>query len=606
LTPIVSHFLFLAFMNNNFFTPRRILIVIAVLLAAWLVYPLVFGKKKVREPEEVYVRLDAAPANINVFLAGGHAPSSYLSRQIFQTLGDLDPKSLELKPLLLQSIPSARQVQDGPRKGQYAYDFAIIPEAVWDNGSPVTAHDVAFTLKVVLHPNLPSLFRGYLSQISGMDIDPADPKKFTVYLSSFYFLSLEALCSTPIFPAYQYDANNRLTNMPLADFLDTAKVKTLASSAGMEAFVKEFSEAKFANDPNAISGSGSYRLEIMNEQGAILVKKLNWWGDKVAEQYPMLRTYPKKLVYKVVKDDLAMENMLKSGELDLVGGSINPAKFLEWKATDSLAARYNFLTLGYTLYNRWMLNHKSPVLADPLVRKALTHIVDYDYLINQVQRGMAVRIAVPMPPNRPYYNKNLTPPDFNIAKAKELLAQAGWSDTDGDGFADKILNGKKQTLSFKLLAATSSKVNELTANSLKETCKQAGIDLQLVSADLSTMTADTQNGNYDSAILGVAIFPGQIEYYQRFHSKSLAPAGDNRSNYVSAEADRLIEAIRGELDVAKRNQDYLKIQEVLYNDLPEIPLFAPMQRIIVSNKFEQGIESENRPGYYEHFAKIKE
>lgn len=593
-------------MNNNFFTPRRILIAIAVLLAAWLLYPLVFGKKKVHEPEEVHVRLDAAPANINVFLSGGHAPSTYLSRQIFQTLGDLDPKTLEMKPLLLQSIPTVRQVQDGPQKGQYAYDFAIIPEATWDNGSPVTAQDVAFTLKVVFHPNLPALFRGYLTQMSGMDIDPADPKKFTVYLNSFYMLSLETLCSTPIFPAYQYDANSRLTNIPLADFLDTSRIKALASDPNMEAFVKDFSEAKFANDPNAISGSGAYRLEIMNEQGAVLVKKQNWWGDKVAEQYPMLRVYPKKLVYKVVKDDLAMENMLKSGELDLVGGSINPAKFLEWKAVDSLAARYQFMTLGYTMYNRWLLNHKSPVLADPQVRKALTHVIDYDYLINQVQRGMAIRISVPMPPNRPYYNKSLAQPDFNIAKAREILAQAGWIDTDGDGFADKVLNGKKQPLSFRLLAATSSKVNELTANSLKETCKQAGIDLQLVPADLSMMTNDTKNGNYDSAILGVSIFPGQVEYYQRFHSKSLAPAGDNRSNYVSAEADRLIEAIRVEPDAAKRNQDYLKIQEVLYNDLPEIPLFAPLQRIIVSNKFEQGIESENRPGYYEHFAKIKE
>ncbi|MBL7810177.1 MAG: hypothetical protein JNN28_20310 [Saprospiraceae bacterium] len=591
---------------NKFFTPRKVLAVAAILIAAWLLYPIVFGKKKLREPEEVYVRLDAAPTTMNIFLSGGHGPSMYVARLIFPSLGDLDPKTLEMQPMLLQSIPSVRTVQDGPRKGQFAYDFAIIPEATWDNGSPITAQDIAFTLKVVFHPDLPTLFRGFMTQISGMDIDPADPKKFTIYLSSFYMLSLEALCSTPILPAYHYDANNRLTNVPLADFLDTSKTKVLAADPNLDAFEKEFSEAKFANDPNALSGSGGYRLEVMNEQGAILVKKQNWWGDKVAEKYPMLRAYPKKLVYKVVKDDLAMDNMIKQGQLDLIGGSFNPSKFLEWKATDSIAAKFDFLTMGYVSYNRWLVNHKNPVLADPMVRKALTHILDYDYLINQVQRGMAIRISVPMPPNKPYYNKSLPLPDFNIAKAREILANAGWADTDGDGFADKVLNGKKQALSFKLLAPTSSKVNELTANSMKETCKQAGIDLQIVSADLSTISADTKIGNYDSAILGVFIFPGQVEYYQRFHSKSLVPAGDNRSNYVSAEADRLIEAIRVEPDPVKRNQDYLKIQEILYNDLPEIPLYAPLQRIIISKKFEPGIESENRPGYYEQFARVRE
>ncbi|MBN8678970.1 MAG: hypothetical protein J0M29_12150 [Chitinophagales bacterium] len=590
---------------NNFFTPRRILIAVAVLIAGWLLYPLVFGKKKAREPEEVFVRLDAAPNNLNIFLGGGHAPSTYIARQVFQTLGDLDPKTLEMKPTLLQAIPKVRQVQDGPRKGQFAYDFAIIPEAVWDNGTPVTANDVVFTLKIVFHPDLPALFRGYLTQMSALEIDPADPKKFTVYFSSFYMLSLETLCSTPIFPAYQYDANNRLTNVPLADFLDTSKTRILSADPNLDAFEKEFSDAKFSNDGNAISGSNAYRLQLMNEQGAVLVKKQNWWGDKVAERNPMLHAYPKKLVYKVVKDDQSMENMIKSGELDLVGGSLNPAKFLEWKAVDSLSARFDFKTLGYTQYNRLVLNLKNPVLSDVLVRRAIKHAIDYDYLVNQIQRGMAIRIASPMPPNRPYYNKNLALPDFNIVKAREILASAGWVDTDNDGFADKVINGKRQQLSFKLLLAVASKVNELSGNNMKETFKQAGIDLQLVSADLSTMTTDTRNGNFDSALLGVAIFPGQVEYYQRFHSKSLAPAGDNRSNYVSAEADRLIEAIRTEPDEIKRNQDYLKIQEVLYNEVPEIPLYAPLQRIIISNKFDSEVESENRPGYYEQYARIK-
>jgi len=590
---------------NKFLSLRRVLAMVALLVAAWLLYPILFGKKKPRAPEEIYVRIDSAPNNLNLFLNGGHAPSSFLARQIFQQLADLDPKTMEMKPTLVKAIPSLRDVKDGPRKGQFAYDFEIIPEAIWDNGSPVTANDVAFTLKLLFHPGLPTVWRGYLTQLSGIEIDPANAKKFSLYFSSFYMLSLETICNTPIYPSYNYDPANRLTNVPLGDFLDTAKTAMLNADVNLKTFVTEFNQPKFANESNAISGSGPYRMEIMNEQGAVLVKKQNWWGDKVVEQYPLLAAYPKRLVYKVVKDDPTLENMLKNGELDVIGGVINPAKFLEMKTNDSLTSKYDFFTVGTTQYNRWVLNHRNPILADVQVRRALTHVVDYDYFVNQVQRGLAVRIASPMPPDRPYYAKNLALPDFNIAKARDLLAKAGWTDTDGDGIMDKVVNGKRQQLSFRILAATAIKTNELFANSLKVSARQAGIDLVLQSVDLSVMSADTRSGNYDSALLGVALFPGQIEYNQRFHSKSLSPAGDNRAGYMSPKADSLIEAIRTQPDVPKRNALYLQIQQVFYDEVPEIVLFAPLQRIIISKKFVPGIESGNRPGYYEHFARIK-
>jgi ABC-type transport system substrate-binding protein len=76
--------------------------------------------------------------------------------------------------------------------------------------------------------------------------------------------------------------------------------------------------------------------------------------------------------------------------------------------------------------------------------------------------------------------------------------------------------------------------------------------------------------------------------------------------YANAEADRLIEAIRAEPDEAKRMEMYKAIQKVFYEDVPEIPIYAPLQRVIISKKFEPGLETENRPGYWEQFAKLRE
>lgn len=591
---------------NHFFTTKRVLILAVLLVAAWLLYPLILGTKKVRQPNEVTVRIDAAPVTFNPYLSGGHSTSTYLARQILQTLGELDPKTLEMQPVLVTAIPQSYVVADGPHKGQFAFDFEIHPEATWDNGSPVTGNDVAFSFKLIFHPHLPTEnFRGYLRYMSGMEIDATNPKKFSVFFSEYYMLALETLCSVPIYPAYNYDPSGLLTQVPVNDFLDNTKVALLAANESQKAFADAFSQPKFANDPKAISGSGPYRLELMNEQGAILAKKENWWGDKLAKKHPILSAFPKKLTYKVVKDDPTLVNMLKNGELDLVGGNITPAVFLELKAVDSLAAKYHFLALGTTQYNRWLLNHRNPILADVNVRRALTHLLDYDYFINQVQRGLAVRIASPMPANRPYYNKELPLPDFNIAKAKALFAEAGWADSNNDGILDKNINGKNTPLSFRLMAATAIKTNELIANSMKESARQAGLDLVIVSSDLSTMSTDTRSGNYDSALLGVALFPGLVEYYQRYHSNSLVPAGDNRAAYINPKADSLIVAIRTQPDTEKRNQLYKQLQKVFYDDAVEVILFAPLQRIIISKKFEPGLESENRPGYYEHYARLR-
>lgn len=592
---------------NKIFSLRRVLAIIAVLVAAWLLFPLVCGKKTGQSPEEVSVRTDAAPSTMNILMARGHSPSTNVGRQIIQTLGELDPITLELSPLLVTSIPKVQVIKDGPRKGQFAYDFELIPEAVWDNGTPLTANDVVFSLKLIFHPGLPADYRGFLPDLNAVEIDPANPKKFRVYFSQFYMLAIETLCGTPIYPAYNYDPANMLSKIPLSDFLDTTKTAMLEADAGLKAFVEGFTQSKFDNDPNSISGTGPYRLEIMNEQGAVLVKKQNWWGDKVVDKYPLLAAYPKKLVYKVVKDDLTLETMLKNNELDIVGGAITPSLFLDMKANDSLASRYNFITLGHTQFNRMLLNLNNPILSDVQVRRAIRHLIDYDYMVNQVQRGMAVRLTSPMPPDRPYYDKNLPLPDFNIAKAKEMLTQAGWADTDGNGILDKEINGVRQQFTFKLLAATASKTNELFVNSFKEATRQAGIELIVVPADLTVLSADTRSGKYDAAILGASVRPGSVEFYQRLHSKSLAPAGDNRAGYVSAKADQLIEAIRTEPDEVKRTAFYLQLQQVIYDEVPEIPILAPLQRLIISKKFIPGqIESANRPGHYEHFARVKE
>jgi peptide/nickel transport system substrate-binding protein len=254
-------------------------------------------------------------------------------------------------------------------------------------------------------------------------------------------------------------------------------------------------------------------------------------------------------------------------------------------------------------YNRWLFNLAKPQLSDVRVRKALAHIIDYNYLVNNVRAGMAVRTGSPILPTKSYYPKDLELYDFNIEKAKGLLKEAGWNDSNGDGILDKTENGQNVKLTLEILVPI-SRTNQLYAESVTETGRLVGIEIKAVSMDISEVSKKSRSGDFESAFMGMVMFPGLTDLSQRYHSKYLSPAGDNRSRYVNPKVDALLEGIAAESDEAKRNQLYLEAQKIIYNDLPEIFILAPYQLVITAKKFN-AVTSTNRPGYYEHLFKLK-
>ncbi len=552
------------------------------------------------------IRLEAAATTLNPLMPSpGY--SRYVSQQIFQSLGNYDPETLEMKPLLAKTIPGVRTVTDGAHKGELAYDFEINEAAKWNDGSPLTGEDVAFTLKLIFHQGLPTeAWRGYYEYLTGIEVDSANPKKFTAYFRQYYILALESLCQAPIYPAYNYDPQSRLKNIPLADFLDAAKCKVFSESAAGVAFAKEFADPKYTNDSKFISGSGAYRLQSMNDdQGAVLVKKEKWWGDNAGLANPLLAAYPEQIVYKVVKDEPAAINLLQSENLDLVV-DISPSKFKEMQQDTHLTQLYDFKTRWTPRYSRLLLNLRSPdsILADVRVRRALAYIVDYDYLINVVQQGFAQPIVGPISPAKPYYAKDLPRYTFNLTEAKRLLEEAGWKDLDKDGVLDKKLNGQLVRLSLKMLSPNGSNLANMVAENIRDNARKAGIELAINFQDINNMTKLTRAGDFQIANFASATQPGLDELYQVYHSSSLAPKGDNRSRYQNPRMDSIIVAIRTTQDAPARTALYLEAQRILHDDLPEIYLFASYQRVVVAKKYNYVLTSV-RPGYYEHLFQLK-
>jgi peptide/nickel transport system substrate-binding protein len=551
------------------------------------------------------IRTEADANNLNLFLTNT-AYSRYICQQLFQTMGILDPKTLEMKPLMIKSIPTERKVSEGAYKGCIAYDFEFLEEAKWDNGSPITANDFIFSVKLVEHPLLPTdTWRSYFEYLKGIEVDATNPQKFTVFSSKYYILGLETFCQFPIYPTYHYDAGNKLGAIPLTTFLDAKKIKALADTdANLKAFADEIKLPKYTNESAFIVGSGPYRLESMKAgEGTMLVRKQNWWGDAAAAKNEYLRAYPEKIVYRPVKDEGAVENMIKNGEID-IALTLSPNKFLELKGNADVAQKYDFNTLPLTMYNQWVFNIRNPKLADKRTRQALAYLVDYDNIINNIQKGMAKRTVGPINPIKSYYNNDIALYQPNITKAQELLKAAGWIDSDKNGTVDKNIAGKITDLSINLLATNVTETARFTAESIKEACKKAGINIEIQWTDINKITAESKAGNFETVMYAAATFPGADDLYQLLHSKSQPPAGDNRGGFANGQADKLMDAIRSEVDMTKRTEMYRQLQVVLYEEVPAVYLSTPMQRYVTSKRFEAVISS-NRPGYYEQFFKLK-
>ncbi|TNE49825.1 MAG: hypothetical protein EP344_17770 [Bacteroidetes bacterium] len=562
------------------------------------------GKVEFRKENTVTVRMEAAATSLNPILPGpGY--NRYAAANIFQTLANVEPKTLEMVPILIKKIPEVYTMAEGPYQGLLAYDFEIYDEAKWDDGSPVTANDFLFSLKIIHHPSLPlGEWLGYFEYLKTVEADPNNPKKFTAYFTEYYILALETLCQFPIYPAYRYDPDGVLSNVPLADLRDPIKAQQLVkANPALAAWADDFQSARFANDKTAISGSGPYQVESFDvDQGVVFVKKANWWGDALVDDNPYLAAWPDKIIYRFVKDEAPAESLIRKGELDVVP-ALSPAKFLELKSDACLGLRYGFELVGANSYGRLMVNMQKPGLADKEVRQALAHAIDYNYLLHTVWQGMAERCVSPANPAKPFYARDLVPYPYDIQKAEDLLAAAGWTDTNGDGTADKTIDGQRVELNLNMMVAGASEISSQAAKSIQATARNAGIGLNIVDEDIRVISQKTRQGDYDLAITGATLFPGLLEMYQTFHSKSIG-AG-NRYGFSNPEMDRLIEAIRTEPDEARRNVLYIQAQTILYDELPEIFLYAPQQRLVANKRFDY-VLSPNRPGYYEGYFKLRE
>jgi peptide/nickel transport system substrate-binding protein len=405
-------------------------------------------------------------------------------------------------------------------------DVTLRDDARFSDGSPVTAADVVGTYMTVLSPESTSGSHKMLSdRMTG--VEATGPRVARFHLKA-----------------------------PLATFMTDI----------------DFGIVSFHDGPPAsdrVIGAGPYRLRELTSTEARLEPNPFYFGDKPAVPHVEI---------KFVRDAAARLSMLVGGSADLIQNAVR----LDLVSAIEQRPRVQIQTGRSAVLTYLMMNNDDRVLADRRVRQAIALALDRPAIIANKFGGRAVPATGLLPPQHWAYAADVRHWDHDLARAGQLLDDAGLRDPDGPGPAPRLrLIYKVSADAFRVAIA------RVIAAQLAE----VGIAVEIRSFEFATFFADVKRGAYQLASMQTTDITEPDFYFMYFHSSWIpspaVPDGFNRWRYRSAEVDRLTLAGREELDRERRKQIYAEVQRLVAEDVPIIPLWHE-DNIVLSNKDVRG------------------
>lgn len=505
-----------------------------------------------------------------------------------------DFRTLTLRPIAVKSMPKVSE--DGKE-----YTYELRNDIKFDDGTTLSVEDVLFTFKANKCPltNNPSA-KTYLDNLVDIVADKTNPNVFTIIMKEKYIQNISFVGEYPIMQRTFFDPQNTLSKYTFAQFND--KTFKADQQKNLNEWAAGFNSPKYSRDPKYTVGAGAYRLEKWDAgQSITLVKKENHWTKGSEEMY--FTSYPDKIIFKLNKDPNSVMLEFKSQAID-ASTSLSNKTLLELQQDASFNANYNSRFTDTYNYGYIAMNMKpdgiknKKLFVDKKVRRAMALMVPLDNINKITNKGRNKRTVGPVSPLKPEYNTDLKLIPFDLEKAKKLLDEAGWKDTDGDNIRDKMIDGEKVKMEFNLSYFTTSVEWKDMAKMVSEQMYKAGAVANLNPLDPSVLFDQASNHNFDMLIASWAgnVFPE--DYTQIWHTSAWISKGSNFTGFGNAETDALIDSIKYTLDPAKSIPMLKRFQEIVYEEQPYIFMFAGLRRNIIHKRFGNQEMYFERPGVW--------
>jgi peptide/nickel transport system substrate-binding protein len=483
-----------------------------------------------RDGGTVIRRLDSECKTLNWVLYTT-AYELFVLRYIYDPLLDYDTNG-NLIPVLAAELPTVSA-------DHLRITLKLRPDAHWQDGVPITANDVKFTLDKIRDPKIPAINKSpYFEKLDHLEV--LDDHTVAFVWKEPFAPAIYAITQLWPIPEHVYGKGDFLTN--------PANRKPV--------------------------GSGPFKLdEWVSSQYISLVRDPNYYGQKA---------HLDRVIFKVVEDDAVALNMLKAGELDEMR-----ATQVQWEkqmADPEFQSRFRKVDYYFPGYNFIAWNCRSPWFSDKRVRKAMTLLFDRESVNTKIFSGYARLVSGPFYINSWAYDKTVKPLPFDPDGARKLLDEAGWKDTDNDGIRDK--NGKK--FEFELNVISGSAPAAQFSQLLQEECGKAGIRIDIRQLEGSSFFDRVDKGDFDAAMLGWRL-DFDPDCFDTFHSSMVAPKGLNHGWYSNPQVDSLLVLGRREFDQTKRAAIYHQVHRLIAEDQPYTFVNAVPDKRPIARKI-QGIQ----------------
>jgi ABC-type transport system substrate-binding protein len=215
-------------------------------------------------------------------------------------------------------------------------------------------------------------------------------------------------------------------------------------------------------------------------------------------------------------------------------------------------------------------------------------------IINEVFFGLGRPQIGPVHLDNPYFNKALIDYAFDPAKAKALLSEAGWADSDGDGWLDKVIDGKKTPFRFVLKYGANNPVVDAMMLIYRDELRKLGIDFEPKPFEWKELLRIYEEKDFDAMMggwsLGTDLEP---DFWQLWHSSTAdMPRTSNHCGFRNQRVDELSDALRQAFEPAERAKIINEVQAIIHDEQPNLFFTSGEGIFIWQNKPVPGSKPE--------------
>lgn len=409
-------------------------------------------------------------------------------------------------------------------KPNLTYTFNLRKGVKWHDGKPFTAKDVKATFDMYIHPDSLNTYKADYNSIESVTIVNDYQVKFKLKENNVFFLVGGPANVGAILPAHHFPNG-----------------------------VKDYNakNSKFGRFP---IGTGPFKFkEWKEDERVVLAANKDYWDGRPYLDEVIIRNLP----------DANVE------ALNLIKGDVDFVEVLTPRTLSQVAKDKDLKTVTYDYgrfdYIGW--NNKNPIFTDKRVRQAMNYALNRQAIVSQIYLGKAYLGTGPMHPKLPQENKSVKPYPYDLKKAAELLAAAGWK-KGSDGILAK--DGKK--FDIEVTYNTGNVQRQKISQVLAADLKKLGIKATVRGYEWSLYLDKYLKGELDMFVLAWGGYSGAtLEHYGFFHSSAIpdlekGTAGNNRMRVDYPKVDQMLEQYLTEEDPSKRNKIYQELHAFLADE----------------------------------------